>query len=97
MGDFSVTCFISGLPIASGHRVIGVPMRKARYKDPQFPYGPVGIPVSGTQGDYGTPDKFNSTIDAAVWFWAHHDLFLSAAEVFDDAWKKENRYEKSRS
>ena len=93
MGDFSVPCVISGLPIAGRQQVVGFQIRKARWDDAEVPFAPVCAPFRGTMGDYGRileDDRIPafSEDEKTITVYAHVDLFTAATTIFRKAMPK---------
>jgi hypothetical protein len=95
MGDFSVPCVVSGVPIAARQKVVAFKIKKARYEDGDIPYAPVSGPWEGIMGDYGYIGDGGHDCreqDAKIGVHtvhAHADLFAAAAFLFNRAMPKE--------
>lgn len=89
MGDFSVPCVLSGLPIAAGSPVVGFKIRKARYEDADCPFGPVSLPFTGFINDYGYIDgRDDRNEKGSLTVFAHVSLFELQGEIFTKAMPK---------
>lgn len=93
MGDFSVPCVLSGLPIAAGQKVVAFLIRKARFEDSEFPFAPVCQPYRGVMGDYGRVDAVAAPTEpqekgGLYAVHAHAKLYDHAAFIFKQAMPK---------
>lgn len=92
MGDFSIPCCISRLPIACMQTVICIPVVKSKHEahSTETPWIPIDIPYEREMGSYGEPDEgpphdYNGEIagDPTVsWLYAHKDLYLEAGRIW---------------
>lgn len=72
MGDFSVPCCLSGLPIARGQRAVAIAVRPLQWDGDEYRCGPVAMPIEGEMGDYGEIDADTSSFSAKQSIVASH-------------------------
>lgn len=78
MGDFSIRCSLSGIPIPCNTKVLVVAMGKSE-RHPEYSY-PLGFPIKGTMGSYGEAD------DVADGFYKENQRYLHILpEIWDAA------------
>lgn len=83
MGDFSIRCAISGVPIPRGTKVLILKMHKSE-RHPEYRY-PVAMPVAGMMGSYGGVDDGYKYEEGHVYLHVLPDLWEAAGSIWMEA------------
>lgn len=82
MGDFSIRCAISGVPIPCGTPVLVLKVAKSE-KHPEYQY-PVGMPCAGEMGSYGKLDDYTYE-EGFTYLHVLPNLWVSAGTIWTAA------------
>lgn len=91
MGDFSIRCEVSGLPIPNRTEVLAIKMGSSISNGSTYWY-PVALPVTGVMGDYGEHEGAECLPDDVRWVYVLPRLWEEAAKIWNWAfWSSRNK------